>query len=114
MKKEQWKDDEYKKIMSNQSRDLWKNDEYRKKTLSFLQSEEHKKTVSVRFKNKPKSEVSKRKMSENRKNKQKVSIDGVIYDSITDASNKIPINRDKLRVRLKSKNFPEYYKIVAG
>ena len=49
-------------------------------------------------------------MSKSSKNKQPIMVDGVKYDSINEASKLIPINRDKLKGRLKSNNFPNYYK----
>ena len=111
-KKELWLDDEYRDTMSKQSSELWLDDDYREKTLKFLQSKEYRDTVSQRFKGKPKSDLTKQRMSDGRKNKQKIIVDGIIYESITEASKLIPINRDKLKRRLKSKNFTTYEKLA--
>ena len=58
---------------------------------------------------KPKSEETKRKLSEANRGKKpgnmlKVEIEGIIYESLTDASNKTGINLSTLRNRIKSKN----------
>jgi len=58
---------------------------------------------------KHKSEETKRKLSEANKGKKpsnmvKVEIEGIIYESLTDASNKTGINLSTLRNRIKSKN----------
>ena len=58
---------------------------------------------------KPKSEETKRKLSEANKGKKpgnmvKVEIEGIIYESLTDASIKTGINMSTLRNRIKSKN----------
>lgn len=58
---------------------------------------------------KPKSYETKRKLSEANKGKKpgnivKVEIEGIIYESLTDASNKTGINLSTLRNRIKSKN----------
>ncbi len=58
---------------------------------------------------KPKSEETKRKLSEANKGKKpgnivKVEIEGIIYESLTEASNKTGINLSTLRNRIKSKN----------
>jgi len=58
---------------------------------------------------KPKSEETKRKLSEANKGKKpgnivKVEIEGTIYESLTEASNKTGINLSTLRNRIKSKN----------
>ena len=108
LKTEQWKDTEYRENMSKQSLDLWKNKTYIEKTIVYLKSDEHRKIVSERFKGKPKTTETKNRMSLNRKNKKSVCINGIKYESITDASKLIPMNRVKLKVRIKSLNFPEY------
>jgi hypothetical protein len=108
MKLEQWKDDEYRTMMSKQSRELWEDEEYKKKVLGYLQSDEHKKKVSERFKGKKKSDECRANMSKSNKNKKPIVIDGVEYESITAASKKLDMNRDKLRGRLKSKHFNNY------
>lgn len=104
----EWSDSEYREKMSLQSKNLWNNKEYRNKTLKHLQSNEYKEIVSKRFKGINKSEETKLKMSASRKNKKSVIIEGVVYDSIAEASKLIPINRDKLKARINSKNFTEY------
>ena len=58
---------------------------------------------------KPKSEETKRKLSEANKGKKpgnmvNVEIEGIIYESLTEASNKTGINLSTLRNRIKSKN----------
>lgn len=58
---------------------------------------------------KPKSDETKRKLSEANKGKKpgntvKVEIEGTIYESLTEASNKTRINLSTLRNRIKSKN----------
>jgi hypothetical protein len=104
----EWKENKYKEKMSIQSKKLWEDKEYIDKTLKFLKSDEHKKMVSDRFKNCKLSEEHKKKMSISSKNKKPVIIDGVEFESITEASKLIPINRDKLKVRIKSKHFVNY------
>jgi hypothetical protein len=108
IKKEQWCDSDYKEKMSNQSKELWSNEEYRNKTLEYLKSDEHKNNVSKRFKGKILSDEHKQKMSDSNKNKKPILIDNVIYESITQASIKIGLNRDLIKGRLKSKNFENY------
>jgi len=58
---------------------------------------------------KPKSEETKRKLSEANKGKKpgnmvKVEVEGIVYESLTDASAKTGINMSTLRNRIKSKN----------
>ena len=58
---------------------------------------------------KPKSDETKRKLSEANKGKKpgnmvKVEIDGIVYESLTEASIKTGINLSTLRNRIKSKN----------
>lgn len=58
---------------------------------------------------KPKSDETKRKLSEANKGKKpenivKVEIEGIVYESLTEASIKIGINLSTLRNRIKSKN----------
>lgn len=58
---------------------------------------------------KPKSEETKRKLSEANKGKKpgnmvKVEVDGIVYESLTEASIKTGINMSTLRNRIKSKN----------
>ena len=47
----------------------------------------------------------------NEDNKKKVMIDGVLYDSISDASSINNIERSLIRYRLKSNNYPDYFYI---
>jgi len=59
---------------------------------------------------KPKSDETKRKLSEANKGKKpgnivKVEIEGIVYESLTEASIKTGINLSTLRNRIKSKNF---------
>jgi hypothetical protein len=106
-----WKNDEYREKMNKGASDRWKNDEYREKMLSYLNSEEHKNKISKLFKGKKRTNEEKEKISKNHGSNQPVSVDGIIYSSITVASKLIPINRDKLRGRLNSIHFINYYKI---
>lgn len=58
---------------------------------------------------KPKSEETKRKLSEANKGKKpgnmvKVEVDGIVYESLTEASIKTGVNMSTLRNRIKSKN----------
>ena len=67
---------------------------------------------------KPKSEETKRKLSEANKGKKpgnvvKVEVEGIIYESLTDASIKTGINMSTLRNRIRSKNVKYVnYKII--
>lgn len=45
------------------------------------------------------------------KHKKQISIDGIIYNSITEASKKLSIDRSLIRYRLKSNKFINYYLI---
>lgn len=108
---EMWKNDEYREKMNKGASDRWKNDVYREKMLSYLNSEEHKNKISKLFKGKKRTNEEKEKISKNHGSNQPVSVDGIIYSSITVASVLIPMNRDKLKNRLNSKHFPQYYKI---
>lgn len=108
IKESQWKNNDYKESMCKQSKNLWNDSEYKEKTLKYIQSDENKKTVSLRFKDKPLSFEHREKMSTNSKNKKEVIINGILYNSITEASKLIPIERNKLKSRIKSKNFTEY------
>lgn len=110
--KELWKNEEYKNKQSLNNKTKWENDEYRNKILSFIQSDEHKKNVSERFKNKPKSEITKQRMSISNVNKQKISINGQIYESLVSASKELNIPRGAIKYRLSSNNYPDYYKVV--
>jgi hypothetical protein len=112
-KKNLWKDETYKNKMCKQSLDLWKDETYRSTVLNYLKSDKHKENVSKRFKNKKLSDEHKSKMSESCKNKKKISVNGVIYESIKNASENIPMNRDKLKQRLKSKNFQDYFYLLS-
>lgn len=63
----------------------------------------------------PKSEEHKKKISESLKgnipsNRIKVKINGIIYESLDDASRKTGINYSTLRNRIKSDNFKDYEK----
>jgi hypothetical protein len=108
IKKEQWCNLEYKENMSKQSKELWNDETYKTKTLQYLKSDEHKNNVSKRFKGKSLSIEHKQKMSDSNKNKKPILIDNVMYESITQASIKIGLNRDLIKGRLKSKNFENY------
>jgi group I intron endonuclease len=79
-------------------------------------TDEVKKRISEANK-KPKSEETKRKLSEANRGKKpgnivNVEIDGIIYESLTEASNKTGINLSTLRNRIKSNNIKyQNYKI---
>lgn len=49
--------------------------------------------------------------SEDNPRKTKVSIDGIIYDTIKEASISLNMNYSKLRDRLNSKNFQNYFRV---
>lgn len=96
----------YWKGKTNDSHSKWmkENNPFKGKT----HTDEVKKKISGVNK-KPKSEETKRKLSEANKGKKpgnmvKVEIEGIIYESLTDASNKTGINLSTLRNRIKSKN----------
>lgn len=114
IKKNQWLNDDYKDKMVNQSKDLWNDENYKNKVFNYTKSDEHKQNVSERFKGKTLSDEHKEKMSNSSKNKKPISIEGKIYDSITKASIEIGINRDKIKGRLKSNNFKDYYYITSA
>jgi hypothetical protein len=91
------------KTNDNHSEWMKKNNPMKGKT----HTDEVKKRISDANK-KPKSEETKRKLSEANKGKKpvnmvKVEIEGIIYESLTDASNKTGINLSTLRNRIKSK-----------
>ena len=77
-----------------------------------MKGKTHTDEVKQRISNankKPKSEETKRKLSEANKGKKpgnmvKVEIEGIVYESLTDASIKTGINISTLRNRIKSKN----------
>jgi len=98
------------KGISNLKHSEWmkENNPFKGKT----HSKEHKQRLKE-INSKPKSEEHKRKISETLKgnkpgNMVKVEIEGIIYESITDAVIKTGINMSTLRNRLKSKS--EKYK----
>jgi group I intron endonuclease len=79
----------------------------------YIHTEESRKKMSEANKDKPKSEEHRKKMSNANKgskppNMVKVEIDGVIFESVTDASRKTGINMSTLRNRIKSKNYEGY------
>jgi len=91
---------------TNEGHSEWmkENNPFKDKT----QTDEVKQRISEANK-KPKSEETKRKLSEANKGKKpgniiKVEIEGIIYESLTEASNKTGINLSTLRNRIKSKN----------
>lgn len=81
-------------------------------------TDEVKSKISLTHLNKPKSDDHKRKLSESNKgnkpgNMVKVQIEGNVYESLTDASNKTGINLSTLRNRIKSENIKFVnYKII--
>lgn len=81
----------------------------------YTHTEESREKMRLANKGKPKSEEHRKKLSEASKgikpsNSKRVEIDGVIYESISDAAIKTGINMSTLRNRIKSKNY-EGYKI---
>lgn len=81
----------------------------------YTHTEENLEKMRLANKGKPKSEEHRKKLSNANKgskpsNMIKVEIDGVIFESFSDASRKTGINMSTLRNRIKSKNY-EGYKI---
>lgn len=108
---EMWKTPEYREKMTKSSNDKWKDPEYKEKVFKYLKSDKKREMLSKLLKDKPRTEEIKKKISDGCDHKQQISVNGIIYDSIIEASKQIPMNRGKLRTRLNSKHFPEYYKI---
>ena len=97
------------KTRSNNTKKYWENPEYRDKISNFWNSDGQKKKVSERFKGvKQKSETLIKK-SNSCKTKKRVIANGVEYQSITEAYKSIPMDREKLRWKLTSDKYPEYY-----
>jgi hypothetical protein len=107
-----WNDEKYKFNMSEQSKNLWTDETYKEKTLKYIQSDVNKQKVSERFKGKKLSDEHKQKMSENSKNKKQIIIDNVIYESISNASKILNINRELIKGRLRSKTYPNYSYLI--
>lgn len=79
----------------------------------YTHTEDSCKKMSEANKGKSKSEEHRRKLSEANKgkkpaNSKKVEINGVVYESITDAAIKTQINMSTLRNRIKSENYEGY------
>lgn len=55
-----------------------------------------------------KSEEHKRKMRESSPNKIRVSVDGVVYESFSEASATLGVSRKTISNRAKNPNFPNY------
>lgn len=85
----------------------------RQAQLGKSKTEEQKKkigsSVSKKLKGKTKTDEHKRKLKESFPNKKVVIIDDVEYESIADAVIQLQIKRECLKVRLRSKNFLNYY-----
>lgn len=87
-----------------------------KTTTGMKKSEEHAKHISEGQKGKTLTEEHKKALKEGyskRKNKQShksiVSIDGVIYESMKEASEKTGVKYDTIYKRLKNPKFPNYF-----
>ena len=79
----------------------------------YTHTEESREKMRLANKGKPKSEEHRKKLSEANKgnkppNSKQVEINGVIYESISDAAIKTGINMSTLRNRIKSKNYEGY------
>jgi group I intron endonuclease len=105
----------YWKDKTNESHSAWMKEN--NPMTGRTHSDEAKKRISEANK-KPKSEETKRKLSEACKgnkpgNMVKVEVDGIVYESLTDASIKTGVNMSTLRNRIKSKNvkYTNYKKI---
>lgn len=79
----------------------------------YTHTEESREKMRLANKGKPKTEEHRKKLSEANKgkkptNSKKVEIDGVVYESISDAAINTGINMSTLRNRIKSKNYEGY------
>lgn len=79
----------------------------------YQKCEEFKRENRKERKRPPKKEKVKKPVSENYygNKSKKVSIDGVIYESVSNAAKSLNINNASLRYRLKSDSFNEYFYI---
>lgn len=78
----------------------WCSCEYERKTNTNFCSKECK----ILFK-------KQNAISAGKKTSKKCSIDGVVYDSVTDAANSLGMLHETLRMRIKSKNYEKYFYI---
>ena len=108
IKKEQCNDENYINRLRLRSKSLWENPEFRKKHLDSHRTDEFRKTISKIHKNRKNTIESKNRISMSCKNKKPILVEGVIYESIAEGSRLIPMKIGKLKVRIRSKNFPEY------
>ncbi len=81
--------------------------------FNYTHTEESREKMRLANKGIPKSKEHKNKLSESNKgnkppNMKRVEIDGVIYESITDAARKTDLKMSTLRNRIKSKNYEGY------
>lgn len=74
-------------------------------------SEETKEKIRQANLGKVLSEDHKNKISKSTINKRKISIDGIIYDSISKAGNELNIELTKIHRRLKSEKYSNYFYI---
>lgn len=79
----------------------------------YTHTEESREKMSLANKGKSKTEEHRKKLSKANKgkkptNSKKVEIDGIVYESISDAVINTGINMSTLRNRIKSKNYEGY------
>lgn len=138
--KERWKDDEYKASHIEKLKKLWEDDEYRKiqsysRKKYYEDHPEAREKISKIHKGKPKSEETKRKMSENNpkywkyhkrpaewgiehskkitgdKNgrAKRVSVDGIEYSCMKYAAEKYGVSKNTMMKWIKLKKHNAYY-----
>lgn len=120
--KSYWQDEEYKEKMSNMTKELWKNEEYRETRLTeesrkkmseakknTIQTEETKFKIGIKSKENWKSEEFRKKVDENRTRIYPVVVDNIEYRSMGEACEKLGIMFRKLKKRLLSPDYPNYY-----
>lgn len=80
---------------SKRNKEMWSNPDYRSKMISDRNTPEYLEIARLRKKDKMKS----------------LSIDGVIYDSIADATRILKMRRETIRARCSNSKFQNYYYI---